>query len=90
MPSSLAFVNNTHMKTIAVEIREFLDQTGLTQRRLSVESGIPASTICNLLKGKRRNLLGPNQDNIRAAMSRLLLITAPSTPISPAGENRSE
>lgn len=59
------------MKTIATEIREFLAQTGITQRRLSIESGVPASTICNLLKGKRHNLLGPNQDNIRDAMTRL-------------------
>ena len=60
------------MNTISTEIREFLDQTGFTQRRLSVESGVPASTICNLLKGKRKHLLGPNQDNIRAAMFRLV------------------
>ena len=59
------------MKTIATEIREFLAQTGVTQSRLSRESGVPASTICNLLKGKRHNLLGPNQDNIRDAMARL-------------------
>ena len=69
---SLAFANKKHMKTIATEIREFLDQTGLPQSRLSAESGVPASTICNLLKGKRKHLLGPNQDNIRAAMFRLV------------------
>lgn len=67
----LTFANMERMKTIATEIRNFLELTGFTQRRLSLESGVPASTICNLLKGKRQNLLGPNQDNIRAAMSRL-------------------
>ena len=80
---SLAFANKEHMKTIATEIRAFLDQTGLTQSRLSAESGVAASTICNLLKGKRQHLLGPNQDNIRAAMSRLSLTAAPNTPTEP-------
>ena len=83
---SLAFANKKHMKTIATEIREFLDQTGLPQSRLSAESGVPASTLCNLLKGKRQHLLGPNQDNIRAAMSRLSLTAAPSTPSEPEEE----
>ena len=82
----LAFASNEHMKTITTEIREFLDQTGLPQSRLSAESGVPASTICNLLKGKRQHLLGPNQDNIRAAMSRLSLTVAPSTPPEPKEE----
>ena len=59
------------MNTIATEIRSFIETTGITQAKLSVESGIPASTICNLLKGKRKNLIGPNQDSIRAAMKRL-------------------
>lgn len=68
------------MKTIATEIREFLGATGITQHRLSVESGVPASTICNLLKGKRKHLLGPNQDNIREAMRRLSVPGTPSEP----------
>lgn len=75
------------MKTIATEIRSFLDSTRLTQSRLSVESGVPASTICNLLKGKRQNLLGPNQDAIRAAMARLAASPPPSpSPIAASDE----
>ncbi len=59
------------MKTIAEEIRTFLEATGVSQASLSARSGVPASTICNLLKGKRKHLLGPNQDAIRSAMSAL-------------------
>ncbi len=59
------------MKKIADEIRLFLEATGTSQATLSACSGVPASTICNLLKGKRKNLLGPNQDAIRAAMQKL-------------------
>lgn len=56
------------MKTIADEIHSFLESTGVSQATLSATSGVPASTICNLLKGKRKNLLGPNQDAIRRAI----------------------
>lgn len=59
------------MNTIAVEIRSFLERSGVSQARLAAESGVPASTICNLLKGKRRHLLGPNQDAVRSAMLRI-------------------
>ena len=59
------------MKTIADEIQIFLEATGVSQATLSATSGVPASTICNLLKGKRKNLLGPNQDAIRSAMQEL-------------------
>lgn len=68
------------MKTIADEIKTFLQATGTSQAALSAASGIPASTICNLLKGKRKNLLGPNQDAIRAAM--LAIRTARASPES--------
>ena len=60
------------MKNIADEIRHCLEVTGATQRALSLASGVPASTICNLLQGKRRNLFGDNQDKLRAAMSRMI------------------
>ena len=59
------------MKTISDEIKSFLEATGCTQASLSAASGIPPSTICNLLKGKRKNLLGPNQDAVRLAMRKL-------------------
>jgi len=59
------------MKTIADEIKTFLEATGVSQATLSATSGVPASTICNLLKGKRKNLLGPNQDAIRNAIHKL-------------------
>lgn len=68
---SLEIANIFFMKTISEEIRLFLEVTGISQAGLSAASGVPASTICNLLKGKRKNLLGPNQDAIRAAMRAL-------------------
>ena len=57
------------MKTIAMEIREWLaaDEKN-TQATLSKRSGVPRSTICNLLRGKRKNVIGPNQDALRKAM----------------------
>lgn len=67
----LEIANIADMKKIADEIRLFLEATGTSQAALSASSGVPASTICNLLKGKRKNLLGPNQDAIRAAMQRI-------------------
>ena len=68
------------MKTIADEIKTFLEATGVSQATLSATSGVPASTICNLLNGKRKNLLGPNQDAIRSAMS--VLHQAKVPPVS--------
>jgi transcriptional regulator with XRE-family HTH domain len=59
------------MKTIAEEIRFFLKASGVRQAALAEASGVPASTICNILKGKRKNLIGPNQDAIRNAIRML-------------------
>ena len=59
------------MKTIVDELKEFFDRTGRKQADLAAASGVPASTICNLLKGKRKHLLGPNQDAVRKAMQEL-------------------
>ena len=71
------------MKTISDEIKTFLEATGCTQASLSAASGVPASTICNILKGKRKNLMGPNQDAVRRAMqvlaAELHLNPAPNT-----------
>jgi len=76
------------MKTIADEIKTFLEATGISQAMLSATSGVPASTICNLLKGKRKNLLGPNQDAIRSAMSSLRQVKEQPTSGGPPDEAR--
>ncbi len=68
------------MKTIADEIKSFLEATGASQATLSAASGVPASTICNLLKGKRKNLIGPNQDAIRKAIRELSEKHPPTQP----------
>lgn len=74
------------MKTIADEIHSFLEATGISQATLSATSGVPASTICNLLKGKRKNLLGPNQDAIRNAIRELSAKhQPPPQPAEPSG-----
>ena len=76
------------MKTISDEIKIFLEATGCTQASLSAASGVPASTICNLLKGKRKNLLGPNQDAIRRAMQ--MLTATPPLELAPSAQAREQ
>ena len=53
------------------ELKDFFNRTGLRQIELVRASGVPGSTVCNLLHGKQRNVIGPNQDALRAAMRRL-------------------
>jgi len=65
------------MKTIADEINEFIQATGIKQRQLAIASGVPASTICNLLSGKRKNVLGHSQDALRRAMKGLSTVPTP-------------
>lgn len=59
------------MKTIADEVREFTEATGVKQKELALASGVPASTICNLVKGRRKNVFGFTQDALRKAMMEL-------------------
>ena len=66
------------MKTIADEIRSFIEATGVRQADLARTSGVPASTICDLANGKRKNVIGTNQDKLRAAMT-ILLASTPTT-----------
>ena len=56
---------------IKEELKTFFDATGLRQIALSRASGVPCSTISNLLSGKRKHVIGPNQDALRDAMRRL-------------------
>lgn len=56
---------------IAQEVRDFLIETGLRAVVLSKASGIPQSTISNLVHGQRRNVFGSTQDKLRAAMRML-------------------
>jgi antitoxin component HigA of HigAB toxin-antitoxin module len=83
LKEKLEFANIIAMKTIAEEIRSFMEATGASQAALSAISGVPASTICNLLKGKRKHLLGPNQDAIRAAMRDMAIGNRISRPGAP-------
>lgn len=57
------------MKQITTQLKNFFEEVGCTQAELARTSGVPASTICLLLKGKRKNVIGPNQDALRDAMS---------------------
>lgn len=67
----LAVANICSMKTITEELHIFFESTGYPQSALAKASGVPASTICNLLKGKRKNVLGRSQDLLRRAMVEL-------------------
>lgn len=73
------------MTDITSEIMDFLDKTGCSQRRLALESGVPASSICNLIKRKRFNLYGSSQDRLRLAMARLASEYGVTLNLGPAG-----
>ena len=75
------------MKTIADEIREFLEVTGTTQTVLSAASGVPCSTLSNLVRGRRKGVHGITQDALRAAMRRLT--TTPASTPAPASPEES-
>lgn len=59
------------MKNISEEIQDFLIVTGLTQIALAKASNLSPSTICNLLKRNRKDLMGSSKDRLRAAMDKL-------------------
>lgn len=61
------------MANITHEIRECLRITGKPQRALAIVSGIPAPTICNLLKGKQADVLATTQDALRRGINQLLM-----------------
>ena len=73
------------MTNITSEILDFLSKTGCSQRRLAMESGVPASTICNLIKRKRFNIYGSSQDRLRLAMSRIAKEYGVILNLGPAG-----
>lgn len=76
------------MRTIADEIRDFLASTGHRQAALSVASGVPPSTLSNLLKGRRKGVHGTTQDALRNAMLNLATpATHASTPASSAHQD---
>ena len=59
------------MSTLQTEIQDFLAATGCKQIELAKAAGISPSSICNLLKGRRKELVGSRQDRLREAMRRL-------------------
>ena len=73
------------MSDITTEILDFLSKTGCSQRRLAMESGVPAPTICNLIKRKRFNLYGSSQDRLRLAMLRIAKEYGVTLNLGPAG-----
>ena len=73
------------MKTITTELKEFLDLTGCTQKRLAQEARVFPAVLCRLLKGKQRNLNGSAQDRLRLAMARLASEYGVTLNFGPAG-----
>lgn len=61
------------METLAIdiEIRLFLQRTGLRQTVLAHEAGVPDTTVSNLVRGVRRDVRSRTADTLRAAMRRL-------------------
>lgn len=59
------------MKNITDEIRDCLRKTGTRQATLALLSGVPSSTICNLLKGRRKGVHGTTQDALREAIKKI-------------------
>ena len=85
-----ALANITCMEPIKKQLIDFFLETGCTQLLLSKKSKVPASTICLLLKGKRKNVIGPNQDALRKAMEDIRLgIKSPTTPSTTQQEDHS-
>ena len=82
----LACANKYSMANITSEILDFLNKTGCSQRRLALESGVPASTICNLIKRKRFNLYGSSQDRLRVAMLRIAKEHGVTLDLGPLGD----
>lgn len=56
---------------IDIEVRLFLQRTGLRQSALAREAGVTPTTISYLVRGVRRDVKGRTQDALRAAMDRL-------------------
>lgn len=59
------------MKTIAEEIKTFLEETGHSQAMLARSSDVFPSTICNLVKGNRQDVSSRTADALRMAMKKL-------------------
>ena len=61
------------METLAIdiEIRLFLQSTGLRQTVLAHEAGVPDTTVSNLIRGVRRDVRSRTADALRTAMKRL-------------------
>ena len=61
------------METLAIdiEIRLFLQRTGLRQTVLAHEAGVPDTTVSNLIRGVRRDVRSRTADALRTAMKRL-------------------
>lgn len=66
------------METITTLISEFLAETGHTQKALADMSGVPASTICNLLHNKRKDVTARSYFKLQNAMR--LLRNTEATP----------
>ena len=75
------------MENITEEIRTFLSSTGIPQCVLAKEAGVSAATISRIWKKKQHEMIESRAKKIRAAMSRLSLTAAPSTPTEPEEVN---
>ena len=57
--------------SIDIEVRLFLQRTGLRQTALAREAGVPDTTISYLVRGIRSEVRSRTADALRAAMGRL-------------------
>lgn len=56
---------------IAIELTEFLKNTGCSVRKLCLEAGVSPATVSHVLTGRRQDMHSTNADALRAAMHRL-------------------
>ena len=56
---------------IADEVRAFFERTGCTATLLSSVAEVPAPTISNLVRGKRKSVVDENAQKLRQAMKML-------------------
>jgi transcriptional regulator with XRE-family HTH domain len=67
----LSFDNVHGMSNLSKELHDFFARTGIKQAELAKKSGVAASMICFLLKGRRKDMRSASADALREAMRQL-------------------
>lgn len=76
------------MENITLEIKNFLESTGIKQFELAEAAGVSTATISRLVTGKQKDILFQKANSLRAAMTRLTTSTPapPAVPVAAGAE----